>query len=341
MDATEQLERELGRHKFVLICQGSHRVYKNPDGKIFVVGLSLDFRETRKALADLRRVLVSPPQPEILAELEYKREHKQESRAAAMANSTPKKNKRARGSFCKTKGTGYGYYDEELPEQTEEQKEQAARATERARREQQERDVVRVAAQARRETAVVKQCLVRARQNARDSFAQFVLDCFDKFYLPAYLEDLRNSEFFYTHIKQAHVDYEKRFSFEEYLERSIEVNKERIINITKGMVKDVCRNLITINSDNAISCSAVPEVWGKSESGTPSDIVEGLYNIWCDVSVESPENFLYRMTLAGRAAGYVQQFADEGKPSQPVKLAWQSQVLKVIPTKSLGEQNAS
>jgi len=48
----------LREHKFVLIRQRKHRVYRNPEGKVYVVGSTpSDWRSVRNAVSALKRVI--------------------------------------------------------------------------------------------------------------------------------------------------------------------------------------------------------------------------------------------------------------------------------------------
>jgi len=72
----KKLESLLRLHRFELVSQKKHLKYKNPQGKIYVIGKTpSDFRAAHKALTVLERVIVSPvPTSEVIEEERQRRE---------------------------------------------------------------------------------------------------------------------------------------------------------------------------------------------------------------------------------------------------------------------------
>lgn len=146
-DAAKQLDALLRQHGFKLVpgCK-KHLVYKSVGlgGRIFVMSAtpSDSYHGAKNALADLRRVIASPPRAEILAIEDYER-----ARAAQIGL---QKTERAgagvgSGRNHSSRGTGFIYVSKEVVELTPEQiaekeqrreKRQAEEAAFKARRQQ-------------------------------------------------------------------------------------------------------------------------------------------------------------------------------------------------------------
>ena len=69
------LDRLLRDHKFVLVRQDRHRIYKNPDGKIWVTSStpSDSYHGLKNAIATLRAVIAAPPRSEVLSVEDYRK----------------------------------------------------------------------------------------------------------------------------------------------------------------------------------------------------------------------------------------------------------------------------
>ena len=126
MDPVTKLERTLKEHRFVLIRQSTHRVFRNPEGRTFVCAStpSDTFRWAKNALAELKRVIESQPKPEVVAVSEYQREQ-----AARVISGESKPNQQGiqgAGRGKKSRGTGFIYEDRGLPPTPEELAEREA-----------------------------------------------------------------------------------------------------------------------------------------------------------------------------------------------------------------------
>src|SRR5579862_2894667 len=72
----KKLESLLKLHRFELVSQRKHLKYKNPQGKIYVMGKTpSDIRAAHKALTVLERVIANPvPTSEVIEEERLRRE---------------------------------------------------------------------------------------------------------------------------------------------------------------------------------------------------------------------------------------------------------------------------
>lgn len=127
-NAQQQVDALLRQNNFRLVRQTKHRVWRNPDGKVFVTpSTPSDWRAVKNQVTDLRRILASDPVPEVVAISEYERRE-----ALAKLARQEKKTGGAAGA-AKTKGTGFTYIDKQrevtstlTPEQRQAEREQRA-----------------------------------------------------------------------------------------------------------------------------------------------------------------------------------------------------------------------
>ena len=127
--AQKQIDTLLRQHNFRLVRQTKHRVWRNPDGKVFVTSATpSDWRAALKQLSDLKRVVASDPVPEVVAISEYER-----CQALAKLAGQEKKTSGAAAGPAKSRGCGFSYIDEKkavtstlTPEQRQSEREQRA-----------------------------------------------------------------------------------------------------------------------------------------------------------------------------------------------------------------------
>jgi hypothetical protein len=145
----KKLESLLRLHRFELVSQKKHLKYKNPQGKIYVMGKTpSDFRAAHKALTVLERVIVNPvPTSEVIEEERQRREL--EATITLQAQPKPSISGIAgAGKGKKSKGCGI-YYEEKLQPTAEElvlreeQRENALANRERKEAEKRERRAAR------------------------------------------------------------------------------------------------------------------------------------------------------------------------------------------------------
>jgi hypothetical protein len=112
----KKLESLLRLHRFELVSQRNHLKYKNPQGKIFVMGKTpSDFRADHKALAVFQRVISSPvPTSEVIEEERQRREL--EATIALRPQPRPSTaGISGAGRSAKSKGTGIYYEAKVVP----------------------------------------------------------------------------------------------------------------------------------------------------------------------------------------------------------------------------------
>ena len=113
MDPTTLISRLLKEHRFQLVRQDKHKIYRNHENKIYVTSSTpSDHRWALNALSDLKRVIANPPKPMVLAISDYEREQAAlviagEQRQVAGVSGAGK-NKRSRG-------TGFIYDEPNVP----------------------------------------------------------------------------------------------------------------------------------------------------------------------------------------------------------------------------------
>lgn len=112
----KKLESLLRLHRFELVSQRKHLKYKNPQGKIFVMGKTPgDFRADHKALSVFQRVVDSPvPTSEVVEEERQRRELE----ATIRLRPQPKPSTAGiagAGRGKKSKGTGIHYEEKIVP----------------------------------------------------------------------------------------------------------------------------------------------------------------------------------------------------------------------------------
>lgn len=112
----QKLESLLRLHRFELVSQRKHLKYKNPQGKIYVMGKTpSDFRAAHKALSGLERVIANPvPTSELIEEERQRRELEatitlQAQRKPSIAGIA------GAGKGKKSKGTGIHYEEKVVP----------------------------------------------------------------------------------------------------------------------------------------------------------------------------------------------------------------------------------
>ena len=109
MNPQKQMEKLLCAHRFALVREDKHKVYKNSAGKIFVTSKTpSDRRAWANALCDLRRVIELPAKPMVLAISDFDRES-----AARRIQGETKPVAGIKGN-ARTKGTGFIYEDKIL-----------------------------------------------------------------------------------------------------------------------------------------------------------------------------------------------------------------------------------
>lgn len=116
----KKLESLLRLHRFELVSQRKHLKYKNPQGKIYVMGKTpSDIRAAHKALTVLERVIANPvPTSEVIEEERLRREIE----ATITLQAQPKPSIAGiagAGKGKKSKGTGI-YYEEKIVPTAEE-----------------------------------------------------------------------------------------------------------------------------------------------------------------------------------------------------------------------------
>jgi hypothetical protein len=116
----KKLESLLRLHRFELVSQRKHLKYKNPQGKIYVIGKTpSDIRAGHKALTVLKRVIANPvPTSEVIEEERQRRDIE----ATITLQAQPKPSiagVAGIGRGRKSKGTGI-YYEEEIVPTAEE-----------------------------------------------------------------------------------------------------------------------------------------------------------------------------------------------------------------------------
>jgi hypothetical protein len=109
MNPQKQMEKLLCAHRFALVREDKHKVYKNSAGKVFVTSKTpSDRRAWANALCDLRRVIELPAKPMVLAISDFDRES-----AARRIQGDAKPVAGIKGN-ARTKGTGFIYEDKIL-----------------------------------------------------------------------------------------------------------------------------------------------------------------------------------------------------------------------------------
>lgn len=110
-DPEKQLNNLLRDNRFQLVRQTHHKVYRNPEGKVFVTSLTpSDYRWSQNALTTLKKVLVSPPVPEVIAISEFERQQ-----AAAVIQAQAKEPGPGHNKQKHSDGTGILYIPEKKP----------------------------------------------------------------------------------------------------------------------------------------------------------------------------------------------------------------------------------
>lgn len=108
-----QVQRLLKAHEFVLVRQDRHKVYRNPQSKIFVTAATpSDWRAWANSLSDLKRVIQNPPTPMVQAISDFERQQ-----AAAVIQPQQKNSEgHGRTKQRRSHGTGFVYEDRKTPE---------------------------------------------------------------------------------------------------------------------------------------------------------------------------------------------------------------------------------
>jgi hypothetical protein len=109
-NALQKHDALLRQHKFVLVRQDRHKVYRNPEGRVYVTSSTpSDWRVAFNMLTALKRCIAEPPKPMVVAISDYEREQ-----AAAVIASEPKFQHApgtGSGKQKRSRGTGI-YYDD-------------------------------------------------------------------------------------------------------------------------------------------------------------------------------------------------------------------------------------
>ena len=65
----------LRQHKFVLVREDKHKVYRNPEGKVYVTSATpSDWRAEFNMLKSLKRCIAEPAKPMVIAISDFERE---------------------------------------------------------------------------------------------------------------------------------------------------------------------------------------------------------------------------------------------------------------------------
>jgi len=126
----------LRQHKFVLVREDRHKVYRNPEGKVYVTSATpSDWRAEFNMLKSLKRCIAEPPKPMVIAISDFEREQ-----AAQLIQGQQKQQHSAHGMGCgkqkHSRGTGFIYDGPRivLPEEQAIREAQRRRARENAQR---------------------------------------------------------------------------------------------------------------------------------------------------------------------------------------------------------------
>lgn len=128
-NAQKQVDTLLRQQNFRLVRQAKHRVWRNPDGKVFVTAATpSDWRAVKNQITVLKHVIASDPVPEVVAISEFERRE-----ALAKLARQEKKAPGAAAGPAKSKGCGYTYIEKKpevistlTPEQKQAEREQRA-----------------------------------------------------------------------------------------------------------------------------------------------------------------------------------------------------------------------
>ena len=106
-NALKTHDRLLREHGFVEVRSTRHRIFRNPQGKVYVTAATpSDWRVGHQMLTSLRRVIANPAKPMVIAIADYEREA-----AAAKIAAQPKAVQGISGGASRGRGTGFIYYD--------------------------------------------------------------------------------------------------------------------------------------------------------------------------------------------------------------------------------------
>jgi len=99
----------LRQHKFVLVREDKHKVYRNPEGKVYVTSATpSDWRAEFNMLKSLKRCIAEPAKPMVIAISDFEREQ-----AAQLIQGQQKQQHTAHGMGCgkrkHSRGTGFIY----------------------------------------------------------------------------------------------------------------------------------------------------------------------------------------------------------------------------------------
>jgi hypothetical protein len=99
----------LRQHKFVLVREDKHKVYRNPEGKVYVVSATpSDWRAEFNMLKSLKRCIAEPAKPMVIAISDFEREQ-----AAQLIQGQQKQQHTPHGMGCgkqkHSRGTGFIY----------------------------------------------------------------------------------------------------------------------------------------------------------------------------------------------------------------------------------------
>ena len=107
-----KLDKLLREHRFQLVRQDKHKIYREPGGRIFVTSSTpSDYRWAGNALTELKRVIASPPKPMVIAIADWEREE-----AARLIQGQQKTHvgisSGGKGKSKRSRGTGFIYDDQ-------------------------------------------------------------------------------------------------------------------------------------------------------------------------------------------------------------------------------------
>ena len=150
----------LRQHKFVLVREDKHKVYRNPEGKVYVASATpSDWRAEFNMLTALKRCIAEPAKPMVIAISDFEREQ-----AAQLIQGQQKQRHTAHGMGCgkrkHSRGTGFIYdgprmvppEDQAIREAQRRQARENARG--RAEEKRQQREHSRAVQQQKRAAAV-------------------------------------------------------------------------------------------------------------------------------------------------------------------------------------------
>lgn len=174
MSNTErQHDRLLKEHGFELIRTTKHRVYRNPEGRVYVTSSTpSDWRVANNRLTALKRCLASPIKPMSLATSDFERQE------AATLIEGRRKAITGMGGASKSRGTGFFYDDRKILTVGQLQQIQAMREQALANRLRRQEKQKKTLAERRARKLIRLQAEAQAEEEFRRDY-QFWLDCIE------------------------------------------------------------------------------------------------------------------------------------------------------------------